>query len=93
MKEEIKIECPKHLLSTKTSNILFIHKKEYKYYAFLNNLDEGRNILITEKIFNEIKNNWENERSINLMLGGGAIRDKDSVIIPNNCIIEMNYDE
>ena len=45
MKNETTIECPKHLLKAKTSTIFSIHKKGSEYFAFLNNLDGGRNIL------------------------------------------------
>lgn len=93
MKDEIKIECPKHLLNTKTSNVFSIYKNECEYYAFLNNLDEGRIILIKERTYDEIKNYWGKEQSVNLLINSGTIRDIDNVIIPKNCTIEINNDE
>ena len=93
MKNETTIECPKHLLKAKTSTIFSIHKKGSEYFAFLNNLDGGRNILIDEKIFNEIKNHWDNEQSINLVASSGTIRNKDNVILPINITSEIDYDE
>ncbi len=64
MKNETTIKCPKNLLKAKTSTVFSIHQKGLEYFAFLNNLDGGRNILIDEKTFNEIKDHWDNEHQL-----------------------------
>lgn len=85
-------KCPDHLYSSKQYFVESISFDGVDHVADLPNLDDGWRILISEDVFNKIRQLWRENRSVILNIGAGTIR-KDHVMIPSTVSVSEDLPE